>query len=375
MLQQATQEYTAANKQLESQKALQIDVQTKEISLREKVGLKETTLKAVLQQMRNFRTYQRKVKRDYQSLKEKIYNADYQIQLLERKLTRANGARTLEETDFILGKLKRVKDKHVVVKTKFQLTQQAVQGLKEEHRHLDRRIKEISTQMELSIKGIERVQMEIDLLLQEQQSLKNSKEQIQLQNNTMKLDIIKLQQRVVVSYNDVALLQETKIQSSEAALARKAEIQMRIKTLRFQIREIERQKSQVQNELTERQVVCKNLEIKFGNLQSQKQGHDGHERTQAYYIIKNCQEKEELERKIDALNGEIKTALRDLQSLKNVFQNQKRVNEQIKNNHLLQKSSAEEVRLYQSLSDQLMALKGMVKERKEEEETLMHQAG
>lgn len=67
--------------------------------------------------------------------------------------------------------------------------------------------------------------------------------------------------------------------------------------------------------------MCKNLEIKFGNLQNQKHGQDGHEHTQAYYIIKNCQEKEELERKIDSLNGEIKVAVQDLQSLKNIYSN------------------------------------------------------
>lgn len=32
-----------------------------------------------------------------------LYNAEYQIQLLERKVARAQGERSIEETDYLVG--------------------------------------------------------------------------------------------------------------------------------------------------------------------------------------------------------------------------------------------------------------------------------
>lgn len=46
---------------------------------------------------RNLQSHINKLNQDFQRQQELLYNAEYQIQLMERKVARARGERTLEE--------------------------------------------------------------------------------------------------------------------------------------------------------------------------------------------------------------------------------------------------------------------------------------
>ncbi len=69
-------------------------------------------------------------------------------------------------------------------------------------------------------------------------------------------------------------------------LERKKEIEIKLKDLKAEQKILEKQKSDIQSELSTRENINKNLEIKYRALKKRQEGEDGHEHTQAYYIIK-----------------------------------------------------------------------------------------
>lgn len=76
-------------------------------------------------------------------------------------------------------------------------------------------------------------------------------------------------------------------------------------------------------ELSERNNKVKNLKIKFEALVQKNHGSsgegDGEEHSQAYYVIKAAQEREELQRKGDELSAKIIQSEKELKSLQNAL--------------------------------------------------------
>lgn len=70
----------------------------------------------------------------------------------------------------------------------------------------------------------------------------------------------------------------------------------------------EEERHKIAVELAERKTKVKNLKIKYESLVQKNVASNGevesvHEHSQAYYVIKAAQEREELQRKGDELNG------------------------------------------------------------------------
>jgi chromosome segregation ATPase len=84
---------------------------------------------------------------------------------------------------------------------------------------------------------------------------------------------------------------------------------------------IEDERHRIAIELAERRNKVKNLRIKYESLVQKAHGsEDGEtEHSQAYYVIKASQEREELQRKGDELSGKINEAEKKLKGLQNTL--------------------------------------------------------
>ncbi len=69
-----------------------------------------------------------------------LYNAEYQIQLMERKVARARGERTLEEKKDLQKDVEEASKRNSDIKTQFKILNESVKKLNEDLRTVDNKL-------------------------------------------------------------------------------------------------------------------------------------------------------------------------------------------------------------------------------------------
>merc|ERR1712226_1452370 len=98
------------------------------------------------------------------------------------------------------------------------------------------------------------------------------------------------------------------------------EIEVHQEVLKAQIRSQEEERHKSAIELAERKQKIYNLKMKYENVLNKVKKEDGEEQhSQAYYVLKAAQEKEEMQRKGDELDDKIRRAEREIRALENTL--------------------------------------------------------
>merc|ERR1712151_1066165 len=101
---------------------------------------------------------------------------------------------------------------------------------------------------------------------------------------------------------------------------REKEVEVHTDVLKTQLRAAQEEKHKSAIELAERKSKIYNLKMKYENVVSKVKKEDGEEQhSQAHYVIKAAQEKEELQRKGDELDDKIRRAEREIRALENTL--------------------------------------------------------
>ena len=145
-----------------------------------------------------------------------------------------------------------------------------------------------------------------------------------MQHDCMKLEIKKLRDRVNVEADRVYGLENRKYQLEMSMEEREKEIQVHKDILVSELKAAEEERHKVAVELQLRKNKVKNLRIKYEGLVQKSQSSSGEvesvgEHSQAYYVIKAAQEKEELQRYGDELDGKIRKCEKEIKALANTL--------------------------------------------------------
>jgi hypothetical protein len=140
----------------------------------------------------------------------------------------------------------------------------------------------------------------------------------------MKLEIKKLRDIVNVEADRVYGLENRKSQLEMSMEEREKEIQVHKDILSSEYKAAEEERHKVAVELQFRKSKVKNLRIKYEGLVQKNSSSSGEvdapgEHSQAYYVIKAAQEKEELQRYGDELDGKIRKSEKELKALINTL--------------------------------------------------------
>lgn len=105
---------------------------------------------------------------------------------------------------------------------------------------------------------------------------------------------------------------------------REQEIKVHKDILDSELKAAEEERHKVAVELQKRKTKVKNLRIKYEGLVQRNQSSSGEveavgEHSQAYYVIKASQEKEELQRYGDELDGKIRKCEKEIKALSNTL--------------------------------------------------------
>ena len=320
ILQLSEKEYADFVKQLAVKKNELYSVQKDLYKLKQHQSTCTADISGFQTKIKNMTAHSNKLFIEIQKQQELLYNAEYQIQLLERKVARAQGEKTVEETDYLVERLKTAKEEQAKSQQKYQTTLAAMKQLGDEHRSLDKRLKSLEEEERKLTVLIEKLNLENDMTSADLSALINKKEEILVQNNIMKLEIKKLQDKVLLNHNNVLDLEHRKTQISLSMSQREKEIQLHHAVLQAEHKIVDQERHKAAIELTERRTRVKNLQIKYQALIQSKQGKvDIYQHSQAYYIIKAAQEKEEIERKDEELKGQIQKSELELKALLNTL--------------------------------------------------------
>ena len=142
--------------------------------------------------------------------------------------------------------------------------------------------------------------------------------------DVMKLEIKKLRDTVNLEADKVYGLENRKYQLEMSMEEREKEIQVHKDILTSELKAAEEERHQVKVELQVRKNKVKNLRIKYEGLTARNKSSSGDteaagEHSQAYYVIKAAQEKEELQRFGDELDGKVKKCEKEIKALLNTL--------------------------------------------------------
>ncbi len=138
----------------------------------------------------------------------------------------------------------------------------------------------------------------------------------------MKLEIRKIQDKLNFKIDTVYTLENRKYQLEQSMQEREKEIYVHKDVLQAEVKAAEEERHKIAVELAERKNKVKNLKIKYESLVQKNKASNGevetvNEHSQAYFVIKAAQEREELQRKGDELNAKILKSEKELKALNN----------------------------------------------------------
>ena len=266
---------------------------------------------------KNITNQTRKLEDERSRQKAMIYSADFEGQLMRRKLAKLGGETTAEE-------------KRDLLKESADVDSQIV-----EHKKL---LSTVASQVKKQENDIKLTRKELDASLRQHETYKNSVQELELQSEvaTRDLAILLKDQDEKASYRDVLKLESIRhkdalsktiesvfeaeselSQTSSEVIERETKMENAKEIVKSEIRQLSDQKHKLLMKLSEAITKCNHLETKYQSLIACRRTEDGQVHSQAYYLMKSAQKRDELQRKGDDLDIAVQTAERELRAMEN----------------------------------------------------------
>ncbi len=258
---------------------------------------------------------------DQRSLKqqEMLYSIEFQVQLLERKVSRSSGKRTFIETIHLNERIKELSNTLEETKAHANMLNNQLRRLQDDLRAARRTSDETDAVKLVLDSKLAAAQLEVDTEEREVKKCVTIKENLVVQHDEMNLEVKRLFDLHAAKKEKVFELEQRKLQLDLAMKEREKEISLHRDVQRAELKACEESRHQVVMELRERQIKLDRMKAKYdtvaGKLRGSSQGTDGEERSQAYYIIAAAQKREELQRESDELAATIKRLNKEIEML------------------------------------------------------------
>lgn len=248
---------------------------------------------------------------------ELIYNADFQIQLMERKVARASGERSDEEKRILNEKigamtkeLEGINAEHSMLVGQVKHAEQDLITAKRKHVNL----KESSHKM---TEQLSELMLEIEETTRAVKATIKDKEERMVAHDVMRLEAKRLRELLGSRADEVFSLENKKTQLKLSLEERRQEVDVHMDALKAELRLAEDDRHQLTLELKERESRVEKLEAKYSVLERKGKGTDenGEEVGQAYYVIKAAADREDLQREGDDLDLKIQKAEKEVRAL------------------------------------------------------------
>ncbi|CAI9737119.1 Hypothetical predicted protein [Octopus vulgaris] len=259
---------------------------------------------------------------DQDALKQEalLYTQDLAIDSLNKRIASMEGEVDLDDLNQKKADIKSLTEALEEKKSTHKMLEGQLNRLKDDTFKIESDISKHSGEMEDLIKKI----ADITLFNESSDKLlkKNIRENQELlvKENMEKAEVKRLQKLLYDEAFKVLTQEERKLQIETVKKERKHEIKIHNDMLLSQIKVVETERQTINMELHERQAKLKKLGARHEILTSAMAPSDGEEeKSQAYYVIKAAQEKEELQVIGDELDAKIHKAEKENRALDNTI--------------------------------------------------------
>lgn len=161
---------------------------------------------------RNLQAHINKLNQEFQRQQELLYNAEYQIQLMERKVQRARGERTAEEKRDLEIEIKKAEEERDQKLNEHKLLSKSLRQLDDDLRAISRNLTLITDENKKLITSIEELTLENDMTAQDLGKVVKVKEDTLVQHDIMKLEIKNIRDNLMKATYKVYNLENRKYQ-------------------------------------------------------------------------------------------------------------------------------------------------------------------
>jgi coiled-coil domain-containing protein 39 len=261
-----------------------------------------------------------KLDQERQRQQELLYAVDFQSQLMQRKVARVSGERTIEEKDEFNKKVEALSTQLEEQKSLHSILTNQNKRQDADLKNANRSLADVKRDCE-AIKGtVEELELQNMIINRSVASTVKDKEEALMQHDILRLEVKRLRQQLNSKSENLYSLENRKQQLQISMEEREKEIDVHTEVLKAQLRAAEEERHKAAIELAERKQKIYTLKSKYENVVSKVKKEDGEENLgQAHYMIKAAQEKEELQRRGDELDDKIRRAEKEIRSLENTL--------------------------------------------------------
>ncbi|XP_024247758.1 coiled-coil domain-containing protein 39 [Oncorhynchus tshawytscha] len=261
-------------------------------------------------------------KLDQNSLKQQeiIYNQDFQIQLLERKMLRLRGEVNTEEKQVLEKKAQKLAHRLEEKKRTATMLTTQLKKLQDDIRCVRKEAEKTGAEKSDLTTKIEELHLFNHISDKELKKLRLKKQDTMVEDNILKLEIKRLRDLLYNKADSVLSLEKRRLQLQTAMREREEEIKAHREMLNKQVKITDQERQGLSAEVHERLSKVDKMRKRYEIMTVSMAAPEGEEeKSQAYYVIKAAQEKEELQREGDDLDGKIRKMEKEIRALENTL--------------------------------------------------------
>uniref|UniRef100_A0A8C4SKZ7 Coiled-coil domain-containing protein 39 n=1 Tax=Erpetoichthys calabaricus TaxID=27687 RepID=A0A8C4SKZ7_ERPCA len=270
--------------------------------------------------LQNLNSRLNKLDRDSIQQQQLIYSQDFKIQQLERKLGRLKGDVNTEERQAIEAKVTELTNTLEEKKATSNLLTTQLKKLQDDVRFVKKELEKTGSEKnDLDTKNQE-LNLFIEISGKELKKIKQNKQDSMVDINIVKLHIKRLRDLLYSKADHVLSLEKRKLQLQNAMKERAEDIKVHQEMLQTQLRLVDQERQGLSAELHDRLSKIDKLRKRYEIIMVSMAPPEGEEdKSQAFYVIKAAQEKEELQREGDELDAKIRKAEKEIRALENTL--------------------------------------------------------
>lgn len=248
---------------------------------------------------------------------ELLYTVEFALQEMERKLARAKGQRTDEEAKALTARIDKLTTILEGVNVEYTMLVDQVKQAEEDLLQARQRNAVLVTDRARVDEKIAGLKLETESSTRQLKVAVADKERAAVEHDVMKLEVKRLRDILNMRADEVYSLEARRLQLKTSMEERRHEIEVQRDGLRSELRMLKDDIHRVTLELKERALKVDKLAAKYEILSTKGRAteDDGEVKSQAYYVIKAAQEREELQRAGDALDSQIRRAEKECAGL------------------------------------------------------------
>ncbi|KAM9279337.1 LOW QUALITY PROTEIN: coiled-coil domain-containing protein 39 [Morus bassanus] len=270
--------------------------------------------------LKNLKSRLHRLDADALKQQELIYNQDFYIQQVQRRLSRLEGEVNADEKQVLEAKVAELKKTLEEKKNAYDVLHAQHKKLQSDVHFIKRAMDKTGEETSGMMIKINELNLFNERSGQELKKAKAIKQEMMVEDNLLKLELNRLRDTLCNKTEKVLTLEKQKLELQKAIAERTEEIKIHKAMLDSQIRLVDQERQRISAEFQDRLNKIDKLRCRYEILTVVMMPPEGEEeKTHAYYVIKAAQEKEALQREGDELDAKICKAKEEIIALENTL--------------------------------------------------------